>query len=302
MPNPLVVPVVGGMRVARLLQVAGDQLNLAGVDQATLEAELLLGACLGKNRTSLFLSACEEVDDECVKRFHAFLARRLRREPLAYILGEKEFWSLSFLVTPDVLIPRPETEFLLETVLQKRNVNVRPGLVLDLCAGSGVIAIVLALELGCNVLALDLSAPALAVVRENAHRHRVSHLLSLVRSDLLSALADRQQVSLFVSNPPYVSEFEIHNHLLQPEVMSFEPHLALNGGARGLEVIARICPRLPRLLSPGGDCFMEIGADHGAKVVQLLAESDSEGRFGSIDVLQDYAGRDRVVHVRMKDR
>lgn len=287
------------MRVVDLVRLGVNQLEVAGVEQAALEVELLLGFCLGKNRAGLFLAATAEVDERREQEFLTMLARRAGHEPTAYILGEQEFWSLPFWVTPAVLIPRPETEFLLEAVLAvTRNVQLQPGPVLDLCCGSGVIGIILALEMGRMVTAVDLSAQALQVAQKNATRHQVADRLVLVQADLLSAFAPRQLFSLVVSNPPYVSEQELRDGL-QPEVAYFEPHLALNGGVGGLDIIQRICTTLPQVLRPGGEFFMEIGADQGPAVMQLFASDDGVKTFERVEVLQDYSGRDRVLHAKM---
>ncbi len=288
------------MRVVDLLHYGASQLESAGVEQAALEVELLLGFCLEKNRTGLFLAATDEVDERHEQQFLSLLARRSKNEPSAYIFGEKEFWSLPFLVTPDVLIPRPETEFLLETVLAlSKNKQWQPGPVLDLCCGSGVIAIILALETGRSVTAVDISAPALQVARRNAIRHQVADRITLVQADLLSAFAPRHIFGLVVSNPPYVSRQELRDGL-QPEVMHFEPHLALDGGVGGLDIIQRIRKILPRVLKPGGDFFMEIGADQGLAVRELFAGDNTDKKiFERVEVLQDYSGRDRVLHARM---
>ncbi|MFH2123310.1 MAG: peptide chain release factor N(5)-glutamine methyltransferase [Pseudomonadota bacterium] len=288
------------MRVVDLLHYGVTQLESADIEQAALEVELLLGVCLEKNRAGLFLAATDEVGERQEQQFLSFLARRVKYEPSAYILGEKEFWSLPFHVTPDVLIPRPETEFLLETVLAlTNNQRWQPGPVLDLCSGSGVIAIVLALELGRSVTAVDISASALQVARQNAIRHQVADRLSLVQADLFNAFVPRPLFSLVVSNPPYVSRQELQEGL-QPEVMRYEPHLALDGGVDGLDIIQRIRTGLPRVLKPGGYFFMEIGADQGLAVWQLFTGDDADEKiFDRVEVLQDYSGRDRVLQVRM---
>ena len=170
---------------------------------------------------------------------------------------------------------------------------------LDLCCGSGVIAIILALETGRSVTAVDISAPALQVARRNAIRHQVADRLALVQADLFSAFSPRHIFGLVVSNPPYVSRQELRDRL-QPEVMHFEPHLALDGGVDGLDIIQRIRMTLPRVLKPGGDFFMEIGADQGLAVMQLFSGDDTgEKIFERVEVLQDYSGRDRVLHARM---
>lgn len=289
------------MRVIELVHLGIKQLELAGIDQAVLEVELLLGVCLQKNRTALFLASTLEVDPSQEQKFLTLLARRVGHEPTAYILGEKEFWSLPFWVTPDVLIPRPETEFLLETVLAvTRSGQWKPGPVLDLCCGSGVIGIVLALELKRSVIAVDLSAAALRVAQENARRHEVTDRLMLLQADLLSAFVPRPLFSLIVSNPPYVSQQELQDGLLQPEVMEFEPRLALDGGEQGLDIIRQIKLSLPQLLKPGGDFFMEIGTGQGQAVMELFTGDSGFSIFDRVEVFADYTGRDRVLHTRMK--
>lgn len=287
------------MRVIDLIHHGITRLESAGVDQAALEVELLLGFCLGKKRTGLFLSANQNVDALQERAFLTLLDRRAAHEPSAYILGEKEFWSLPFLVTPDVLIPRPETEFLLEKVISaSRAAQWQTGLILDLCCGSGVIGIVLALELKRPVIAVDLSAAALRVTRENARRHQVEDRLLMLQADLTKAFVQRPIFSLIVSNPPYVSTQEMEKGL-QPEVAYFEPHLALDGGLYGLDIICQIREALPRLLRPGGDFFMEIGADQGPAVRELFSGDNGSSIFDQVEVIADYTGRDRVLHARM---
>lgn len=291
------------MRVIDLVRFGVSKLESADVEHAALEVELLLGFCLKKNRTGLLLAEKVEVGERQEQEFLTLLARRAGHEPTSYILGEQEFWSLPFLVTPAVLIPRPETEFLLEAVLAvTRNGQWESGPILDLCCGSGVIGIILALEMGQAVTAVDLSASALQVARKNALRHQVTDRLSLVQADLLSAFAARHHFSLVVSNPPYVSGEELRKGL-QPEVALFEPHLALDGGIRGLDIIKRIRKTLPQVLKPGGEFFMEIGADQGQEVMQLFTSGDAGERvFERVEVLQDYTGRDRVLHAKMKTK
>lgn len=191
------------MHVRDLLHLACSRLEHAGVEDAATDAWLLLGYCLDKSRTALYLMAGEEVEKESEGQFLSLLARRELREPLAYIVGEQEFWSLDFTVGPEVLIPRPETELLLEQgIAFYKKKQDKCGFILDLCCGSGVIAVVLARELGRPVIAVDLSFEALLVARKNAMRHGVAHLISFVRSDLFAAIAPRPIFSLVLSNPP----------------------------------------------------------------------------------------------------
>ena len=288
---------VEGVSVADNLQQAAASLATAGIDEARLEAELLLGFCLGTGRTELYLAARKTVDQRRQQLFLTLLRRRLNREPLAYITGEKEFWSLPWLVTPAVLIPRPETEFLLETVLARRNTEGEPGRWLDLCCGSGVIGIVLAREALQAITAVDISAGALAVARANCLRHGVLDRVSLVQADLVSCFRQEQAFSLIVANPPYIRRDDL-DHRLQPEVARFEPRLALDGGTSGLDVIAAIATTLPFLLGPGGDCFMEIGEEQGAAVSTLFSRARGSTEYRFVEIIKDYAGRDRIAHIR----
>lgn len=289
------------MRLIDLLNFGETELCSGGVPDAELDARILLEYCTTKSRTEIFLNRECEVSPEITESYSRLLERRKKREPIAYIIGEQEFWSLPFHVSPDVLIPRPETEFLLEKVFALTDPdNYQKGKILDLCCGSGVIATILGRETGRMIVASDISYKALQMCRKNAHRHHIDPPPLLVQGNLLSAFAAHCQFSLVVSNPPYVSSFDLANNLM-PEVEAYEPHLALDGGMMGLECIKEIREALPGVLSPGGQCFMEIGADQG-DVVKKLFQEDAADRpaFQQVDILVDYAGRDRVVHARLE--
>lgn len=291
------------MRLAELLESAAIKLEQAGVEESQLEARLLLEACLDKSRTELFLLGQTEVSAEDEARYVGFINRRKQREPVAYILKEQEFWSMQFLVTPAVLIPRPETEFLLDRVLALANpLNLRSGRLLDLCCGSGIIAVVLARETGRKIIAVDLSFAALEVTRSNLQRHNLLAQVAMVQADLFSAFQHNREFSLIVSNPPYVSSFDIEN-TLEPEVAKHEPRLALDGGDGGMDIIRRIRRDVSHFLCPGGQLFMEIGADQGEAAHLLFAENlDESPGFEKVDILVDYAGRDRVLHATMGNK
>ena len=286
-------------RVGLLLQQAIAELQHAGIEEAQTDATQLLCSCLSLSRTSLYLAVDEEVSPDCVMEFAALLTRRKKREPLAYILGQREFWSLNFTVTPDVLIPRPETEFLLETVFSKRNCSLPEMMIIDMCCGSGVIAVVLARELNRQVTAVDCSREALAVAWNNAVLHGTDHLVRLIQSDLFGAFKNNRQFSLIVSNPPYVRYAEIIS-ALEPEVSRHEPLIALNGGPSGLEVIERMVDSLPDVLTCGGDFFMEIGDGQGRPVQEIFAAHGGDDWYDFVTCYADYSGRDRVIHVRRK--
>ncbi|MDR3088430.1 MAG: peptide chain release factor N(5)-glutamine methyltransferase [Desulfobulbaceae bacterium] len=286
------------MRVDEALTEAAQRLATAGVESAAREARLLLAQALDKSRSQLILSANDEMATADARLFAELLTRRLAREPFAYIVREQEFWSLPFFVSNDVLIPRPETEFLLERALAAAAEHP-DGLMGDLCCGSGVIAVVLARELRRQVVAVDISEKALAVSKINARRHQVAERICLVASDLLTAIRPKPLFSLLVTNPPYVSERELAAGL-QPEVALYEPRLALDGGADGLRIIAAIRRQAPEFLRPGGELFMEIGDSQGAAVAELFRRPAPGRRdFVFARILTDYAGRDRVLHARL---
>ncbi len=285
------------MRVKELLESGIMELEQSGVVEAATDARLLLESSLGKSRTEIFLLAESAVDETRQEQYRQCIDRRKKREPVGYILGQCEFWSLPFYVTPDVLIPRPETEFLIERTLSlaKRS-NFSSGKILDLCSGSGVIAIVLAKETGERVVATDISANALRVAQLNSCHHDVMSRIDFIQGDLFSCLLQNQKISLIVSNPPYVSRFALNNDL-EPEVARFEPHLALDGGERGLDLILKMRSILPSMLKPGGEIFIEIGADQGQEVRRLFEKSvRGLPDFSLVEVLIDYTGRDRVLH------
>ncbi len=284
------------MCVQQLLKTGAQQLSLAGVEDSGLTAERLLQACLKVSRSRLFLLFDQPVAPSDEELYLNSVSRRCRREPLQYILGSSEFWSLDFIVNPSVLIPRPETEFLLEHVLSVLNPDpAAPVLeILDLCTGSGAIAVVLAREISrANLIAVDCSRAALAVAWGNIGRHGVQDRVSLLCGDLLSAFRPKQFFDVIVSNPPYVKAGDIET--LQPEVSSWEPRLALSGGAEGMDVINQICTVVPAHLKPGGWLFMEIGVDIQEPVEQAFSLS---GRYEQVSVLPDWAGRPRVLQAR----
>ncbi len=285
------------MDIKTLLAEAERRLRLAGVGDSGIEAEFLVRELLGLGRSQLFLRADEPVCEKVRSRFHRVLDRRCRREPLQYIFGRVEFWSREFAVSPDVLVPRPETEFLLEHALSTiRTAGGPPGPALDLCTGSGIIAVILALELNRPVLAVDCSAAALDVARRNVERHGVADRVMPLCADLFSAFPPRPCFDLVVSNPPYIADQELET--LEPEVRQWEPRLALAGGPDGLAIIRRIAAGCTVHLRPGGWLFMEIGHDQGQAVLSLFT-SPRYG-FEEVAVLPDLAGRPRVLQARRK--
>lgn len=285
------------MKIAELVQLGISELSAAGIPDCASDVYLLLGHSLGKSRTQLLLAQKEMVSADEERDFLILLERRKKREPAAYILGEQEFWSRSFLVNQSVLIPRPETEFMLEMVFRDIKHSPLPanGAIVDLCCGSGVIAIILALELRRAVIGVDLSPDALLVAQKNCVRNDTAADVTLIQSDLLDNVELESGVALVVSNPPYVSTHAVLNEV-EPEVGLYEPKMALDGGERGLDIIERIRMQVAQVLIPGGRIFMEIGYDQGKAVAELFQKRVEGLRdFRNVEIHKDYAGRDRVL-------
>jgi len=287
---------------------AVQRLRQADIPEPELEVSLLLSHALEMNRTAVLLAGERDVNDAQLEIFEENVSRRLAREPSAYILGEKEFWSLDFKVSKDVLIPRPDTEFLLEKtldVLKSFPENPRQTFrILDLGTGSGVIAIVLALELvRAKVTAIDYSYNALKVARHNAKKHKVSERIDFINCNWFDGVAANAEFDVVVSNPPYIAREVLEKPFgkvtgsLQPEVGDFEPRLALDGGARGIQEISRIAAELRKVLKPCGWFFMEIGSDQQKEVLDIFTRTAA---FDSIEIYKDYAGLPRVFQARKR--
>ena len=244
--------------VKSLLADATLRLRAAGCDAPRLDAELLLCHSLQCGRTALIVRANDALPSSVTANFEALLMRRLAREPLAYILGEKEFWSRPFRVTPDVLIPRPETEHLIEAVLARFPERERRYRFCDIGTGSGCIAVTLACEYPqAEIIAIDISAAALAIARDNASRHHVAARIDFRQGDMLTPLALEEGVNAIISNPPYVSQSEMAS--LAKE-LAFEPQQALTDHADGLQFLTTILTHAPAHLITGGYVIVETGS------------------------------------------
>ena len=270
-------------------------LQAAGIDDPQLESSFFLSDILEISRSHLFVNDVDvSIEDE--KLFHDYLKRRAAHEPFAYIVGHQEFWSLDFVVSPAVLIPRPETEMLVEYLLElipdQRGFK---GTILDLGTGSGILPVVLSHEMPlANFVAIDLSQAALSVASRNISYHNCQDRVSLVAADFLTAFNDNAQFDYMISNPPYVKKSTFDK--LQPEVVDFEPHLALDGGGEdGLSFIRSFAPHIAKQLRPGGWFLMEIGFDQKQDVLDLFETFSS---FDNLTVLDDYAGLPRVFRAR----
>lgn len=268
--------------VAAALRQAG--LALPGVD-ARADAELLLAAALGKTRSWLYAHAEDALEPAAKQGFEALLSRRLRGEPVAYLLGRREFWSLELEVSADTLVPRPETELLVELALERLPAAAKAR-VLDLGTGSGAIALAIARERPlAEVTAVDASAAALAIARRNGTRLGLDRVRFL-RSDWFSAVAD-ESFELLVSNPPYLAEDDPHLH---EGDLPHEPRSALSSGADGLDALRAICAGAPARLAPGGWLLFEHGYRQGEAARALLHENG----FVEIRTWRDLEQRERA--------
>ena len=257
--------------IAKILKEAASELNNAGVPEARREARSLLSFILGKDRTFLISHAEDETDENSFVRLREFVERRAAGEPLQYITGVQDFYGREFRVTPDVLIPRPETELLIEAALQI--VGDTAPFICDVGTGSGCIAVTLLCELSnARAVAIDKSQPALEIAKINAQQHSVGERAIFVVSDCFNSLDSRDyQFDLIVSNPPYVAERALEG--LQREVRDHEPRIALSPGGDGLSVIRRLIDEGPAFIKPKGHLLMEIGFDQGEAVERLVRNS-----------------------------
>lgn len=277
--------------ILKVLQWTMEYFSGKGITQPRSEAEVLLAHVLGLERIQLYLNYDKPLSAEELAVFRGLIRRRAAFEPTQYITGRQEFWSLDFEVTPAVLIPRPETEIIVEKALGI--LGDGPSLVLDLGTGSGAIAVALAHERPeIRVIAADKSLSALAVAKRNATRHQVADRLLFVAADLFQPFAPGPVFNLIVSNPPYISDAEFLD--LAPEIANYEPESALRGGGtRGLGMIRKILQQFHNFSSPDGAILVEIGLGQA----ELLDRELSAGRR-KYDFIEDYSGIKRVLYVR----
>lgn len=280
--------------ILKVLQWTADFFKRRGIDQPRATAEILLAAVLGMERIGLYLHYDQPLHAAERARFKSLIRRRAAREPTQYIIGRQEFWSLELEVSPAVLIPRPETELLVEEALELfSDTSVR---VLDLATGSGAIAIALAKERPCwTLFATDISPKALEVARKNASKHEVSERILLAAMNLFDGF-EREAVAfdLILANPPYIGDAEFSE--LEPEVAVHEPHRALLGGGRlGLDILRDILRRAPYFLKEGGYLFLEIGMGQAEHLEPDLAADTNYEAHGCKN---DYSGIQRLLWAR----
>lgn len=269
-------------------QGARARLEAAGVPGPVIDARVLVEAACGVTRADIVGDPYREISPEKAARLDDYLERRIRREPVSHILGRRGFWNIMLGVTPGVLTPRPETEVIVDHALrlfpEGRSLRI-----LDLGVGSGAILLaILAERPAARGLGVDVSEEALAVARENAANLGLAGRVALLRGDWTTGLAEAD-FDLVVSNPPYIATDVIET--LDPEVRVYEPRLALDGGADGLDAFRRLAPEILRVLKPGGRFLVEIGYDQRAAVETLFREAGAV----EVETLQDLSTHDRVV-------
>lgn len=273
------------------------------IDSPRTTAEILLAEALGLRRIDLYTQFDKPLNAAERSRFKQLVQRRRQREPVAYITGRKGFWSLDLAVSQGVLIPRPDTECLVESavnILSGKTAPVpagRPLSVLDLGTGSGAVILALAAEMPQHrYLASDLSPLAVRIARENARLNDLGDVVAFFSGDWFAPLSQAgPKFDLILSNPPYIPTDEIGS--LQPEIHRFEPRLALDGGPDGLACLKHIIVTAPAYLVPGGYLLLEAGSDQRSRLLSFI---EACGMFGHIQFHKDYGGRDRVVQMRLE--
>jgi release factor glutamine methyltransferase len=278
--------------IRSLLAWIAQDFSGLGIPSARLDAELLVGCALSLDRVKLYLDLDRPLAPDELARVRGLVVRRRKREPIAYILGEREFYRRRFEVSPAVLIPRPDTETLIERALELLPPD-STARILDLCTGTGAIAVTIAAERpGVHATATDLSAAALEVARRNAERHGVAARCELLEGDLFAPLPASAKFALIAANPPYIPEPELEG--LQPEIKQFEPRLALASGSDGFAHLKRLCEGARAFLEPGGAVLFEVGSGQAGQVQEWLRVQG----FIEVTARKDLAGVERVVEAR----
>jgi release factor glutamine methyltransferase len=278
--------------IQRLLNWITEYLTQKNVDAPRLSAELLLSSVVGLKRIELYTQYNKLVAPEQLEQLRGLVKRAGRHEPVAYLVGRTEFYSMEFEVTPDCLIPRPETELLVQRAIEFLRKRTGPHLVCDLCTGCGVIAVAVAKNVpDARLIATDISEPALGVAAKNVEKHKLGERIELRHGDLFEPLVPQLDVfDVIVCNPPYVSAAEYEG--LDRNVKEYEPRIALYAGEAGLGVYHRFAEHVDQFLKPDGILLLEIGYQQGPAVRELLEKT---GLFAQIRIDKDLQGHDRVV-------
>jgi release factor glutamine methyltransferase len=289
--------------IIKLLKWATSYFNSHGIDRPRAEAEILLSHALKLQRIDLYLRYDQPLYSEDLMRFKELIKRRINREPIAYIVGTKEFWSMDFAVTRDVLIPRPETEFLVEAALDllpkesKSDPLLTPRRILELGTGSGAVILTLAsMRPGHQFFATDRRWAAIRLARKNATRHGLEGTVELICADWFEPFRPKWcAFDMIISNPPYIPRRLIGG--LQPEIARYEPISALDGGEDGLSCLKHIIGHAHLFLREQGNLLLEIGHDQKMDVKRI---ADQSATYEHIVSTKDYSGYDRVIQMRKK--
>lgn len=280
--------------IKRVLRWAAEDFGKRGNPSPRLDAELLLAHALGTDRIRLVIDSERYLDEGELGRVRELIRRRRNGEPIAYILGRREFYGLTFVVDARALVPRPDTEPLVEVALERTRDRFMYGRALDLCTGTGCVALAFAKARPTwRVSATDISPDTAALAWENTRRLGATSSVRVLVGDLFTPIA-AERFELIVGNPPYVPHADIAG--LERDVRAFEPHLALDGGADGLDVVRKIVGQAHAHLVPGGLLALEIGCDQADAVVQLFQSAG----FSEVQRRRDYANRERVVSGRLR--
>jgi len=282
--------------IKELLEVTIDYLNNKHIDNPRLSADLLLAHQLSVNRVQLYLDFDQPLNEKDLSGYRELVKRRVHREPIQYIIGTQEFWSMEFLVTPHVLIPRPESERLVEQVITLFNNEKIPQTehpkILDLGTGSGAIAVSIAREIeNISIWASDISHNALNIAKLNAEKNHLDKRITFIQGDLWEPFQDQAfSFDIIVSNPPYIASEDYKS--LMPEVRDYEPRLALDGLEEGMHYIKKIISQAERYLSPEGWLLLEMAPNQISKAQDHLYKTNC---FGEVYRIKDYSHCDRVL-------
>jgi release factor glutamine methyltransferase len=279
--------------IQKLLTWITDYLTQKKVDSPRLSAELLLSDVLAMKRIELYMHFDKAVEQEKLDTLRGLVKRAGESEPIGYLVGRTEFYSLELAVCPDCLIPRPETELLVERAIEFLRARTGNQHVLDLCTGCGCIAIAIAKNFSdVKIIATDISDGALATAAKNVQKHKLEDKITLLSGDLFEPIIRQIDIApfdLIISNPPYVSELEFEK--LEKNVKDYEPRIALHGGADGLDVYRRIVNEVDKFLKPNSALMLEIGYAQGPVVRELL---EQKGLFVSVAIEKDLSNNNRI--------
>jgi release factor glutamine methyltransferase len=279
--------------IQKLLNWMTEYFTQKQVDAPRFSAELLLSHILGLKRIELYTNFDKPVEQSKLDALRALVKRAADQEPIAYLVGRTEFYSMEMLVCPDCLIPRPETELLVERAIEFLRTRTGDQFILDLCTGCACIAVAIAKNFpNCKIIATDISDAALSIAASNVEKYKLADRITLLSGDLFEPVIkqlDGTAFDLIVSNPPYISTPEMQT--LDKNVKDFEPHLALHGGPEGLDIYRRLIDQAPDFLKPGADIMMEIGYAQGPAVRGILESSDL---FAEVRIEKDLSDNDRI--------